>query len=341
MTVKKITWNEDHIVIDPPKKPKKITGTRLAAILGLNQWNTPFKTWCEITRTYEEPFEDNQYTIAGKTIEPVLIELLKKRYFMDVATPTDVYGSDYFKKTFGDFYPESKIFGGMWDALADNTVIEIKTTKRVEDWLTDTPEYYKVQAALYAYLKGVDHIIFLCAFLDDKDYTAPDKFKPVVGQNVIIREYSLKEEYPDFEDRYIKPAMAFWTNHVKTGISPAYSKADEEVIKALRRETVDVNEDIESVLARIDDLKDQIEILSVNLEPLEKELKAREDQLKEYLKGKFTDGVDKLDLESARHTFTLSRSVTSKIDSKALKADGLYEKYEIKSESFRLTNKKK
>ena len=54
--------------IEPPKKPKKITGTRFASILGLDRWNSPFKTWCAITRTYEEPFEDTIYTIAGKII---------------------------------------------------------------------------------------------------------------------------------------------------------------------------------------------------------------------------------------------------------------------------------
>ena len=64
-------WNDDKtITITPPAKPKKITGTRFAAIMGLNKWTSPFNAWCAITRTYEEPFEDTIYTIAGKTIEP-------------------------------------------------------------------------------------------------------------------------------------------------------------------------------------------------------------------------------------------------------------------------------
>ena len=52
----------NRIKINPPKRPKRITGTRFASILGLDRWNTPFKTWCAITRTYEEPFVDNVYT---------------------------------------------------------------------------------------------------------------------------------------------------------------------------------------------------------------------------------------------------------------------------------------
>ena len=63
----------NKIQIIPPKRPKKLTGTRFATILGLNPWSTPFEIWCEVTRTYQKPFEDTIYTIAGKTIEPNLL----------------------------------------------------------------------------------------------------------------------------------------------------------------------------------------------------------------------------------------------------------------------------
>ena len=62
----------NKIQIIPPKRPKKLTGTRFATILGLNPWSTPFEIWCEVTRTYQKPFEDTIYTIAGKTIEPTV-----------------------------------------------------------------------------------------------------------------------------------------------------------------------------------------------------------------------------------------------------------------------------
>ena len=40
----------NKIQIIPPKRPKKLTGTRFATILGLNPWSTPFEIWCEVTR---------------------------------------------------------------------------------------------------------------------------------------------------------------------------------------------------------------------------------------------------------------------------------------------------
>ena len=72
----------NKIQIIPPKRPKKLTGTRFATILGLNPWSTPFEIWCEVTRTYQKPFEDTIYTIAGKTIEPKQAEYMKQTYFM-------------------------------------------------------------------------------------------------------------------------------------------------------------------------------------------------------------------------------------------------------------------
>ena len=95
----------NKIQIIPPKRPKKLTGTRFATILGLNPWSTPFEIWCEVTRTYQKPFEDTIYTIAGKTIEPKQAEYMKQTYFMsNLVTPTDIWGKDYFRQTYGDFF---------------------------------------------------------------------------------------------------------------------------------------------------------------------------------------------------------------------------------------------
>ncbi|MFQ8652524.1 MAG: YqaJ-like viral recombinase, partial [Hominilimicola sp.] len=61
-----------------------------------------------------------------------------------------------FRKTWGDFFPDEEALGGMWDFLGDDFVVEVKTTKRVEDWKgvdgeVEPPIYYKLQACLYAY----------------------------------------------------------------------------------------------------------------------------------------------------------------------------------------------
>ena len=236
-------WLESRqLKIAPPKRTKKITGTRFATILGLNPWSTPFEMWLAITKTYEIPFEDTIYTKAGKAIEPKQAEYMKKSYGMDIITPTDRYGEDYFKSTWGDFFPESKHLGGMWDYLGVDengvvdTVLEMKTTKRIEDWQNDAPEYYALQAALYAYLLGVDNVIMVASFLEEKDYADPTKYTPNI-KNTITVEFKVSERYPDFAEK-IKFVENWWAEYVDSGISPVYDeKKDAELLAALRTHT--------------------------------------------------------------------------------------------------------
>lgn len=240
---------DQHIELNKlPAKFKKLTATRFATILGLNAWSSPFSAWCEMTKTYEEPFTDSKYTIAGKVIEPKICDYLRNRYFMDIKSPTDVYGADYFKKTWGDFFPTVEALGGMWDFLGDDFVVEVKTTKRAEDWKgldgeIEPPIYYKLQASLYAYLLGFDHVVMTCSFLQEKDYEKPEDFVPSV-ENTAVVEFDVSEAFPTFKETYVDPALKFWKEHVVTGISPDYDeKKDANILKVLRTATVDTTEE--------------------------------------------------------------------------------------------------
>lgn len=341
MQAKNITWIGKHIEIEPPKRTKKITGTRLAGLLGLNKWTTPFKIWCELTRTYEEPFVDNQYTLAGKAIEPILIDFLSNRYFLDLKTPTDVYGPDYFKKTWGDFYKDKEIFGGMWDAIGEDTIVEIKTTKRSEDWLEDTPEYYKIQAALYAYLSGYNHIIFCCGFLTDADYEHPENFKPEIGKNIVVREYYMNKDFLDFETKCIEPAIEFWNDYVLNGVSPVYdNKADADTIKALKTASMEVDKDTNTIIQELEALMYELDKIKAEAAPIEKKVKGLNEQLKKAMLDEFTSGTDLVEAKGNRLVFIVSKSVSQDINKAALKADGLLEKYSTEKVTYKLTNKK-
>lgn len=340
-------WLENNkLQIVPPKKPKKITGTRFAAIMGKNAWNTPFKTWCEITRTYEEPFEDTIYTIAGKTIEPKQAEYMRRAYFMTgLKTPTDIFGENYFKKTFGDFFGDTPIFGGMWDYLLydedgnPTTVLEMKTTKRSEDWEDDIPEYYALQAALYAYLLGVDSVMMVASFLEDKDYKSPEAFVPS-SDNTIVIPFKVSERYPDFE-KLIKKAKKWWKDCVEGGISPAFDeKKDADILKVLRTNTLNPETDIEELLREAEGIKAEIEKLSEPITPLEKRLKVITEIVKEHAISQFRDGDKKVSMSGGRYVWDVSKTSTTKINKDGLKADGLLDKYSTTEIGYRITTKK-
>lgn len=334
----------NRVKVDPPKKPKKLTGTRFATIMGLNAWATAFSAWCEMTRTYEEPFEDTIYTKAGKVIEPKICEYLKSRYFMDIKSPSDVYGEDYFKKTWGDFFPGENALGGMWDFLGDDFVVEVKTTKRVEDWkgvdgTVEPPIYYKLQACLYAYLLGFDNVVMTCSFLEDKDYANPEAFEPNVNNTVVV-EFKVSEAFPTFKETYVDPALKFWKDHVLTGISPAFDeKKDAEILKVLRKNTVEpTDKDINKLIAEADKLQESIDKAEEKLEKKKERLKEIDAQVKKYMSDQFREGDKKVEITGKKYAWTLTKSERNSLDSTALKKDlpDVFGKYTKKTEVYSL-----
>lgn len=336
--------DSQQIQITPPKRTKKITGTRFATILGLNPWSTAFEMWCAITKTYELPFEDTIYTAAGKTIEPKQAEYMKKSYGMSLITPTDRYGADYFSKTWGDFFHENAHLGGMWDYLGVDengvvdTVLEMKTTKRAEDWHNDVPEYYALQAALYAWLLGVDNVVMVASFLEDKDYENPDGFVPNV-KNTITVEFKVSERYPDFAQK-VATVEQWWADYVDTGISPVYDeKKDAEILKALRTHNLTPDTDINALIAEAEGIKAEVDKTAASIADKEKRLKELNDMIKEHALGQFRDGDKKVEIKGSTYTWAISRSETTTIDKDALKADGLLDKYQKTTEQYRMTVK--
>lgn len=336
-----LSFVDNHIELaQPPKKPKRLTATRFATVMGLNVWQTPFEAWCAITRTYEEPFEDTIYTIAGKVIEPKVIEYLNNTYFMDLQAPEDVYGKDYFKKTWGNFFPNEEFFGGMWDALGENFVVEIKTTKRAEDWTDDVPIYYKLQAALYAHLLGFDKVIVTASFLDEPDYDDPEKYVPSVD-NTVMYEFSMAEHFPNFEDDYIKPAEQFWRDHVETGISPDYDeKKDANILKALRTNVLaPTDAEVKDILAEIDQVKQVVDTMTAELKPHSDKLKGLQTKLRKYMGDKYREGDDTVVLTTPNYVWSLSKTVRKSVDAEKLQADGLYDDYVKQTETETLRTK--
>ena len=354
--MKTITWNGSAISVEPPKKFKKVTGTHFPTVLGVNPFSTPFEAWCRCTRTYEIPFEGNKYTNAGQIIEPKVFTFLRTSmgFGSRLVTPEDVYGKDHFKKTWGDFYPDTPVFGGMWDALIydDNgrpeCVVEIKTVQvdgrsgSLEDrWKDGEAHHYQaLQASLYAYLLGIDRVMMVAVALEDKkgDYEHPEQVTPSFANgNVYIDEFRVSERYPNF-DLYIEQATAWWNAYVLTGISPEFDeKKDAEILTALRTNCISPDTDIATLVAEAEQLTTEIEEVTATVADKEKRLKAITDQIKKYAQGQFRDGDTKVSIRGQRFEFVLARSETTELDKSALEADGLLAKYSKSKTNYRLT----
>ena len=341
-------WNENNTIsVTPPKRTKKITGTRFGAVLDQNRWATPFAAWCEITKTYQEPFEDTIYTIAGKTIEPKQQEYMKSAYAMfNLKTPEDIYGEDFFNKTYGDFFPDSRIFGGMWDSILvdkdgkPTAVIEFKTTKRVEDWEENPPEYYSLQASLYAYLLGVEQVYMVASFLEDADYEHPENYKPS-ADNTIVVPFKLHGKYPHFE-LLVEQAEKWWDEYVVTGNSPVFDrKKDADIIKALETKFVAPDTDTLSLLEEAETLNGKIKEHEAEFKEIYDRYDAITEELKKRMMKQFTDEINTVEMASDNKVWKLSKSTSVSVDKKALEKDGLLNKYSVARISYRLTNSNK
>lgn len=354
-----IKWVGKHIEVAPPKKPKKISGTFFPKVLGQYPYNgnSPFVAWCRSTRTYEAPFEGNKYTNAGNVIEPKVFDFLKREYFMiGLKTPTDMYGADYFKKTWGDFFPDNKVFSGMWDAIVLDDdgnverVIEVKTTgdeTATKQWSDGkAPHHYGLQAALYAYLLGIEDVTMVCVMLNDAngDYEHPEQVVPTFddghgGKNTIVDSFRVHDRYPNFEEM-IEYAQEWWEKYVLTGISPDFDeKADADILKALRTNNVSPDTDIDALVSEAEGLKTEIDMIESTISEKQKRLKKLSDMIKDYAEKQFRDGDKKVEIKGSTYTWTIARSETTTIDKDAMKADGVLDKYEKKSTQFRMTVK--
>ena len=353
--MKEVKWNGSTISVEPTKKPKKITGTHFPTVIGSNPFSTDFEVWCRCTRTYEIPFEGNKYTNAGQVIEPKVFNFLRTSMgFGDrLITPEDVYGKDHFKKTWGDFYPNTPIFGGMWDALVTDEnnkveyVVEIKTVQvdgrsgsLEERWKDgEAPHYQALQASLYAYLLGVDKVLMVAVALEDKkgDYEHPEQVVPSYANgNVYIDEFRVSERYPNF-DMYIEKATAWWNTYVLTGTSPEFDeKKDAEILKALRTNKVDV-QDLSLLFDRAETLKAEIEEVTSTITAKEKELKSILEEIKKLALVQFREGDTKVSMRGGKYEWVLSKTTSTELDKEALAADGLLEKYTKSKINYRLT----
>lgn len=268
----------------------KVTGTRLGALCGINPWSTPFQAWCELTKAAKPPFEDSIYMRAGRTIEPKVIQWLKSQFGENrVLSPKEYFGRDM--SNIYDFYPDEPIFGGMWDALlVDHSgrpamVFEIKTSKRVADWLPNPPLYYLAQGMLYTKLLGIDKVCMVLCCMDDIDYEHPED-KIVNSDNTVLFHYNINEKETLDIDACMRKAKQLWVTNVQTGISPQYDeKKDAEYLKILRTNIVKVDNDMTVLIEQLNQLTLHINhIRETNeLDELEKQQKALKDELKSRL----------------------------------------------------------
>ena len=344
-------YNEDktRIIIEPPKQRLRITGHRMASVLGLNEYQTPFGSWAEITKLVKLPFEDTKYTLAGKALEPKIIDFVSKQ-LPNVVSIEEYYGNTFEEYRYNNFKDDSNVFGGVIDAVSTlndkktiTMILECKTSSKPQAWANgNVPVEYLLQGALYSYLKGLEKIVFACTFLEDADYNHPEQVE-VSDKNTIIVIKDLKDMLFEVDGEYLniegcmERATEWWNNYIESGISPEFDeKKDKEYLDIIRSSDATQDNELEDVCTLAYNLYEQIQDLksSSGIDELEKQLKKYETSIKNKM---IEDDISNCGM------YKVSRSVKQKFKEDEFKENNpsLYEDYLEEVESYTLTKSKK
>ena len=340
------TDDRKRIVIDAPKRTKKITGHRFPSVLGLNKYQTPFGAWCEITGLVRLPFEGNKFTEAGRAIEPKQIDYVRTK-FPNIKSCEEYYGNSFKEYQYSNFKDLGRIFDGVRDFVSTKNdgvsitmVGECKTSSKPQDWENNNvPIDYLCQGMLYAYLDKLDKVLYVTSFLQPMDYNDPTKYI-VTEDNTKLTVKKLNECYlplPTGEYGTIELAIDYceewWKQYVESGTSPEFDETlDKEYLDIIRKSKPSNDTTLEVLCLEGVNLAKQIADLKVSsgLKSLEADLKLIEASIKQVLMEKNLDSCGK---------YKLSRKVDMVFDEKLFEKEhqNVYNKYCVEKVSYKLS----
>lgn len=342
------SYSEDRkrIVLDkPPVQKLRITGHRLSSVLGVNEYQTPFGAWVEITKLAKLPFEDSKYTLFGKAVEPKIISYVATKY-PNVMSIEEYYGNIFEDYRWNNFKDETNVFGGVIDAVATRNdgktlamICECKTSSHPERWANNQVALdYLLQGALYAYLKGLDRVLFACTFPKEIDYAHPENYK-VTDDNTILVVKKLSDILIPINGKYLnieecmQYATEWWNKYIITGISPEFDeKLDKEYLDIIRASKPCEDNELIDVCNEAIQLAKEIKELEVS-----SGLKAKQDLLK-VLEASIKETMIEQQLnKSGKYKLTEKKKL--KFDEKRLEKENpkVYNQYMIEEISYTLS----
>ena len=237
--ITQIDEDDKVVVFDQFGRKKKITGTKMGAILGCSRFSTPFKVALEIARIYPgDP--PNKFIDAGNILEPVIRSYVSENVSLlpdmlgvtsgavEVEEPVDKDKCGY------DHFHDNDVFGGLVDGYIKvdgrrTAILEIKTSSHRDAWLDENgnfvqvPPDYMLQAGLYAALSGLDDIIFAVGFLEPEDYDRPRFWKPTPENCLIVHVPT-----PSDIHESMKKAEDWYHLYKDNGETPAWDQVKDD-----------------------------------------------------------------------------------------------------------------
>ncbi|MFJ8516149.1 YqaJ viral recombinase family nuclease [Lysinibacillus xylanilyticus] len=286
-----------------------IGGSDVGAIMGFNQYKSAYQVFLEKTGQYSEEV-DNEAVYFGNALEDFVAQEFAKRTGKKVRRLNKML-----------VHPEHDFMLANVDrvVVGERAVLECKTAS---EYVKDAWDGEEIPAS---YLCQVHHYLAVTGF--EKAYIAV-----LVGGNKFIWKEIDRDE--EFIQILIDREKDFWENYVLKDVAPPIdgSEAANDLIKKMYPQ----DDGTAIMLTKDDDvLLEAIESISSEIKALEQQKKEYENQLKLKLENA-TEG------HSQRHKVTFKTIVSNRIDSQRLKKEApeIYEKYTKRSLSRRFNYKK-
>ncbi len=286
-----------------------IGGSDVGAIMGFNQYKSAYQVFLEKTGQYHEEV-DNEAVYFGNALEDFVAQEFAKRTGKKVRRLNKML-----------VHPEHDFMLANLDrvVVGERAVLECKTAS---EYVKEAWEGEEIPAS---YLCQVHHYLAVTGF--EKAYIAV-----LVGGNKFIWKEIERDE--EFIQILIDREKDFWENHVLKDEAPPVdgSDATNDLIKKMYPQ-----DDGTAIMLTKDD-----DVLLDAIDSISSEIKALEQQKKEYenqLKLKLENAVEG---HTPRHEVTYKTIVSNRIDSQRLRKEApeIYEKYTKQSKSRRFNYKK-
>ena len=297
--------HQNKVVKFDPAKHGKITGSRLLATLGKDEYTTEFKAACLIARVCFDDTKTKE-TKAGEIIEPIIRGTLREkadtllRDVLKVDGKIDVEEPLSKEVCFYDHFHKEKVFGGMVDGYIDlnrerYAILEIKTCGKRSTWFDENgnrtiPPSYNLQASLYAELSGLERIVFAVGFLGEEDYAHPELFVPT-EDNTVVFAVDKKDISQEMEQ-----AREWYAKYIESGKTPAWTEEDESLVEILA--TSDTIDNMPNEARRL--FKKYVRMMDSD------DVSDLEYNLKEIMSERAADGVKTVVYKVDGVTFSLS-----------------------------------
>jgi putative phage-type endonuclease len=240
-----------------------IGGTDVSAILGINQYVTPYEVW-EYKVGISDPVEENDVMLFGRLFEPVILDVAEKRIGNKILNRNDFFQHDDYP--FLGVHPDGITALNPKIPALKQYNCECKTVAAwaYNKWTEPVPfEYYcqiqhEMDIIRNSWLPDLEYSYFIVFVMDSRE----------LHIDVVRYDEKFASKQRDF-------LIQFWNEMVVKNNPPDYQVSDFAKSNEILDSYVQVTEDAKDIIRNYNKMKSEIKQLEGSLKDIENAIKMK------------------------------------------------------------------